>query len=226
MIKALLTDIDNTLLDFNKCELEALKPVLIKYGIPTTEENIKLYSSINLAHWKMLEKKEISREECITLRWTSFFSHFNINVNPKDINELYFNNLKNGGYLIKDAAIFLKEINTLGLPIYAVTNGATIVQKSRLEKSGILKYLKKVYISEEISLTKPDKAFFDYVLKDINLKNDEAIMLGDSLTSDIAGALNAKIKPIWLDLSNLNIKGDYFIVHSLKEALDVIKKEI
>lgn len=72
MIKALLTDIDNTILDFNKCELEALKPVLIKYGIPTTEENIKLYSSINLAHWKMLEKKEISREECITLRWTSF----------------------------------------------------------------------------------------------------------------------------------------------------------
>lgn len=51
-------------------------------------------------------------------------------------------------------------------------------------------------------------------------------MLGDSLTSDIAGALNAKIKPIWLDLSNLNIEGEYFIVHSLKEALDVIKKEI
>ena len=49
MIKALLTDIDNTILDFNKCELEALKPVLIKYGIPTTEENIKLYSSINLS---------------------------------------------------------------------------------------------------------------------------------------------------------------------------------
>ena len=40
-------------------------------------------------------------------------------------------------------------------------------------------------LEEEISLTKPDKAFFDYVLKDINLKNDEVIMLGDSLTSDI-----------------------------------------
>lgn len=83
-----------------------------------------------------------------------------------------------------------------------------------------------MYISEEIGLTKPDKSFFDYVLKNTNLKNDEVIMLGDSLTSDIAGALNAKIKPIWLDLSNLNIKGDYIIVHSLKEALDVIKKEI
>lgn len=226
MIKALLTDIDNTLLDFNKCELEALKPVLIKYGIPTTEENIKLYSSINLAHWKMLEKKEITREECITKRWDAFFKNFNIKVNPKDINELYFNNLKNGGYLMEDAVIFLKEINTLGLPIYAVTNGATIVQKSRLQNSCILKYLAKVYISEEIGLTKPDKDFFEYVLKDQSLKNDEVKMLGDSLTSDIAGALNAKIKPIWLDLSNSNIKGDYFIVHSLKEALDVIKKEI
>lgn len=226
MIKALLTDIDNTLLDFNKCELEALKPVLIKYGIPAIEENIKLYSSINLSHWKMLERKEITREECITLRWNAFFSHFKLKVNPQEINTLYFNNLKNGGYLIKDAAIFLKELNTLGLPIYAVTNGATIVQKSRLEKSGILKYLAKVYISEEIGLTKPDKDFFEYVLKDQSLKNDEVIMLGDSLSSDIAGALNAQIKPIWLDLGNLNTKGDYLIVHSLKEALNTIKKEI
>lgn len=226
MIKALLTDIDNTLLDFNKCELEALKPVLIKYGIPAIEENIKLYSSINLSHWKMLERKEITREECITLRWNAFFSHFKLKVNPQEINTLYFNNLKNGGYLIKDAAIFLKELNTLGLPIYAVTNGATIVQKSRLEKSGILKYLAKVYISEEIGLTKPDKDFFEYVLKDQSLKNDEVIMLGDSLSSDIAGALNAQIKPIWLDLGNLNTKGDYLIVHSLKESLNTIKKEI
>ena len=226
MIKALLTDIDNTLLDFNKCELEALKPVLIKYGIPAIEENIKLYSSINLSHWKMLERKEITREECITLRWNAFFSHFKLKVNPQEINTLYFNNLKNGGYLMPDAIPFLEGIKYLGLPIYAVTNGATLVQKSRLQNSGILKYLAKVYISEEIGLTKPDKDFFEYVLKDQSLKNDEVIMLGDSLSSDIAGALNAQIKPIWLDLGNLNTKGDYLIVHSLKEALNTIKKEI
>ena len=82
-----------------------------------------------------------------------------------------FNNLKNGGYLIKDAAIFLKEINTLGLPIYAVTNGATIVQKSRLEKSGILKYLKKVYISEEISLTKLSRFLQSIIILIIAISN-------------------------------------------------------
>ena len=73
MIKALLTDIDNTILDFNKCELEALKPVLIKYGIPTTEENIKLYSSINLAHWKMLEKKRNFKRRMYNLKMGIIF---------------------------------------------------------------------------------------------------------------------------------------------------------
>lgn len=68
------------------------------------------------------------------LKMDIIFSHFNINVNPKDINELYFNNLKNGGYLIKDAAIFLKEINTLGLPIYAVTMVRRLFKNQDLKK--------------------------------------------------------------------------------------------
>ena len=84
-----------------------------------------------------MKKKEISREECITLRWASFFSHFNINVNPKDINELYFNNLKNGGYLIKDAAIFLKEINTLAFLYMLSQMVRRLFKNQRLEKSGI-----------------------------------------------------------------------------------------
>lgn len=226
MIKALFTDIDNTILDFNKCELEAIKPVLAYYHIPATDENINLYSSINLNHWKMLERKEITREECITKRWDAFFKNFNIKVNPQDINDMYFSNLKNGGYLMEDAIPFLEGIKGLGLPIYALTNGATIVQKSRLQKSGIIKYIDKIYISEEIGLTKPDPAFFNYVLHDNNLTSDEVIMLGDSLSSDIAGALNAQIKAIWLDLKRLNTKGEYLIVNDLKMALEAIKKEI
>lgn len=225
MIKALFVDIDNTILDFNKCELEALKPVLREYNILPTPEVVALYSRINLSYWKMLEKKQITRTECVTLRWNDFFSHFNIEVDAQLINKKYFEILKNGSYLMDGAIDFLKEVKRLNMSIYALTNGSLEVQNSRLEKSGVLKYLDKVYISEQIGYTKPDKRFFDYVLKDNNLSSNEVIMLGDSLSSDIIGAINASIKPIWLDLNHANIKGDYLIVNDLKEALALIKEE-
>ncbi len=203
MYKALLIDIDNTLLDFTKCEYNAIKPVMEKYNIPLTEENINTYSKINLANWKRLEKNEISREECITTRWETFFGMFNISANGKEINDLYFSKLKQGGYVMPGAIEFLERITKI-MPVYALTNGIAEVQNTRLNNSGIKKYLSKVYISEEIGYTKPDPNFFNYVLKDINVNKEDCIMLGDSMSSDIVGAINARIDNVWFDFKNTN----------------------
>ncbi len=203
MYKILLVDIDNTLLDFNKAEKMALIPVLKKYNL-CSEENIKLYSEINLAYWKMLERKEITKAEVITLRWKEFFNHFNIEVNPDIINENYFNDLAEGAYFLSGALEFLKEAKK-HFKIYAVTNGRTNVQRRRLQKSGLDKILDGVYISDEIGYHKPDKKFFEYVLNDLKIKNkEEVIVLGDSLTSDIQGAINSGLDYVWFDLNNTN----------------------
>lgn len=203
MYKALLIDLDNTILDFTKCEYYAIKPVMEKYNIPVTEENINTYSKINLANWKRLEKKEITREECVTTRWETFFGLFGIKADGKDINDLYFSKLKQGGYIMPGAIEFLEKITKI-MPVYALTNGIADVQHSRLNNSEVKRYLAKVYISEEIGYTKPDPNFFNYVMKDINVNKEDCIMLGDSMSSDIAGAINARIDNVWFDFKNTN----------------------
>lgn len=206
-MKALLIDCDDTLLDFKRTEKEALLPILKEFNIEETPENLNLYSKINLANWKRLELKEITREKCITDRWSEFFSHFNIEVNPKKINEAYFKRLAEGGYLLPETISFLEEAIKY-YDIYIVSNGNPDVQYPRLLKSGILKYIKKTYISMEIGYNKPDPRFFDYVLKDTLLNKDDVIVIGDSLTSDIKGAILSNLDYVYFDKDNLNTQFD------------------
>lgn len=201
MKKVLLLDLDNTILDFDKAEEMALKPVLDKYGIEDNEINRKLYSKINLSFWKRLERKELTREEVVSLRWEEFFSHFGIASNGKEINKIYFEGLKNGGYPLEGAIEFLKEANK-HFDLYLVSNGIKEVQDNRIRISGVGPYFKKRFISEEIGYVKPEKEFFDVVFKEAGLSKEECIVIGDSLTSDIQGAINSNIDYIYFDRYN------------------------
>jgi YjjG family noncanonical pyrimidine nucleotidase len=203
MKTTLLLDLDNTLLDFNKGERMALKPVLDKYGIEDNEENRKLYSKINLSYWKKLERKEITREEVVTLRWKEYFSYFHINSDGKEVNDIYFKGLKNSAYLLDGALDFLKEASKY-FNLYIISNGIKEVQDNRLLISGIKPYFKKIFISEEMGYVKPEKEFFDLVLKEAKLTKDECIVIGDSLSSDIQGAINSNIDYIYFDSLNIN----------------------
>lgn len=200
MSKILLVDIDNTILDFNKAERMALLPILEEYNL-VSEENINLYSKINLSYWKRFEKKEITREECVTLRWTEFFLHFGLNIDGKELHDKYFKRLREGAFYMEGAEEFLKRASK-EYKIYAVTNGIADVQHNRINKIGLDKYLEKAYISEEIGFQKPEKEFFDYVLNDIHANKEDVIVLGDSLSSDIQGAINANLDYIWFDYKN------------------------
>lgn len=214
MYKILLVDIDNTILDFNKTEEYALEPILDMYNLNTPENKI-LYSKINLAHWKRLEKKEITRDECITLRWREFFANFGIEVDGALINQGYFKRLREGAFWMPEALEFLEEASKK-YKIYAVTNGVADVQYNRIKKIGLDKYLEKVFISEEIGYTKPDKAFFEYVLKETEASKNDVIVLGDSLSSDIQGAINSGLDYVWFDYKNSNPTYEKRITHLLE----------
>lgn len=225
MRKIILADVDNTLLDFNQSEKMALAPILEEYNL-VSEENFALYSKINLANWKRLEKKEINREQCITLRWSEFFSRFGITVDAKATNDGYFKRLREGAYWMNGAEDFLRKAIQNGYEIYLVTNGVSDVQHNRVNKIGLDKYINGMYISDEIGYAKPDKRFFEYVLDDIRATNDDFIVvLGDSLTSDIAGAINANLKYIWFDFSNqgTSVKPKITSLSQFFEEVEAIK---
>ena len=198
----ILFDADNTLLDFSKSERNSLIKTMEDYGVPVTEENIKTYVKINDALWKKLERKEITKPELKQVRFRMFFDSigFSFSGDALEVNEHYLGLLSRCGYTMDGAETLSKMLAEKGYELYIVTNGVAKTQAQRLEKSGLLPYFKDVFVSEAIGIPKPDRKFFEYVLKRINEKdNRKIVVIGDSLSSDIRGAENSGLDSIWLN---------------------------
>jgi len=204
VINALLFDIDGTLLDFEKGELEALEYIFKICNIPFNKDNINIFKKINYKHWSMLERKEINKEYCLTHRFTELFEILNIkNVDVVKISKLFQIELSKKHYLFDNALLVLNKLHQK-YKIYIITNGVSFIQHARLKDSNIINYVDGVFISEEINYVKPDVDFFNYVLNKINLNKDEVVIIGDSLSSDIQGGINSNIDTILVDINHLH----------------------
>ena len=117
----------------------------------------------------------------------------------------YIEGLKQGGMLLEGADALCNELSKV-YSLYMVTNGITEVQNSRLARSGLLPYFKGVFISEEFGSAKPEKEFFDKIFKLIPEKDLSKIcIIGDSMSSDILGGINAGIDTCYLSENTENL---------------------
>lgn len=198
-----LFDADNTLLDFDKDERQALIRTMNNYGVPVSEENISTYSEINKGLWKQFEKGEITKPQLKRVRFRMFFDAigFESNADSLEVNEHYLALLGEGGNTLEGAKDVLESLKVKGYNLYIVTNGVALTQAKRLERSGLLPYITDVFVSETVGYQKPKKEYFDYVLEKVDEKDKSKIILvGDSLSSDIKGATDSGIDCIWLNL--------------------------
>lgn len=225
MIKYIFFDLDDTILDFHKAEYAALKKTLVKFGIEANDAVISRYSEINQSQWKFLEKGEITREEVKYRRFKLLFDELKINCEPDDINREYESNLAVGHYFMPGAEQMILSLFSK-YDLYIVTNGTQKVQNGRIKSADIAKYFKDIFISQQIGHNKPEKAFFDAcfsTVKDFN--RERAIIVGDSLSSDILGGKNAGIKTLWFNqnknANTTDVLPDYE-AHSCDEVTDII----
>lgn len=199
MIHTILLDLDDTLLDFQKAERAALVKTLTELNIEPKEETLARYSVLNLAQWRLLEKGELSRDEVKLRRYRLLFEEIGADCSAQKAAELYEGYLGIGHYFI-DGAEELLDVLSVDYSLYLVTNGTARVQEGRIESAGIAGYFKGIYISEKIGFNKPSKEFFDHCFAQIpDFEKEEAVIVGDSLTSDIQGGKNAGVKTIWFN---------------------------
>lgn len=195
----LLFDLDDTLLDFGKAEDNAIVLLMKKYGIEPSEENKQLYSDLNRAKWTALEKGEITRKELFSTRFADFFRSLGIDADSTKANEEYISSLGQGHFLL-DGALETCRILSQKYSMFIITNGAKKAQEGRLGNSPLMKYFDGVFISEEIGFDKPKKEYFDYVYSHIPEKDkSKTLVIGDSLNSDIAGAVGYGIDSCWVN---------------------------
>ncbi len=202
----LLIDLDETLFDFSKSEKFAIDKLMGKYNIPVTEENRRIYSEINDEKWKKLERGELTRPQLFRERFADFFEKTGATADTGEANLSYMRFLSQASFIL-DGALETCERLSENYSLYLVTNGTKIVQNGRLNGSPIMKYIKDVFISEEIGFNKPHKEYFDYVLEHIEEKDKTKILVvGDSLSSDIAGAINSGLDSCWVNRKNQDIE--------------------
>lgn len=220
MYTTLLFDIDDTLLDFKMAEKVAISKTLENIGLTPTDEIVKNYSDINAALWEKYQKKEITKARLVIKRFEEFFALYNLDLNAEEVNQNYFENVAQGYFEIEGAKETLAELNEK-YESYAVTNATLWISTARLKGSGFYTMFKKIFNSEEIGASKPNKEFFDVVFKNINEKDKSKILIiGDSLTSDILGGINAGIDTCWI-----NPKGkttDLKVTYTLKSVTELL----
>ena len=199
MIRNVLFDLDDTLFDFHKAEKIALTKTLVHFGIDPTEETLALYSTINAAHWKRLELGEISREEVKVGRYRELFETIGVECDPVKATAYYESMLAIGHYFMPGAPELLGELYRK-YRLYIVSNGTAKVQEGRIGSSGITKYMDGIFISQILGANKPDKQFFDICFAEIpDFSLSETVIIGDSLSSDIKGGINAGITTVWFN---------------------------
>ncbi len=206
-------DLDDTLLDFHKAEHIALSKALRDLGIEPNKEILDRYSIINGQQWRRLELGLATRLQVLTDRFTILFEEFGIDCSGEKARDLYEDYLCFGHYFIEGAPELLEALYGK-YDLYIVSNGSAKVQASRMASADINRYFQEIFISEEIGSDKPSREFFDKCFSRIEgFDPEKAVIIGDSLSSDIQGGINAGLKTIWFNPRHLpereDVKADY-----------------
>ena len=226
MIEFLLLDLDDTILDFHKAERIAIAKSIRDFGVEPTEAVLGRYHVINKWHWEQLELGKMTREEVLVGRFAMLFQEMGITVNAVDVARAYEKNLAIGHYFLPGAE---EAVDTLHKKyrLFLVSNGTASVQKGRMTRANLYRFFEKVFVSQEIGHNKPAKAYFDACFAQIpDFDPVKAVIVGDSLSSDIQGGINAGIKTCWVNPSHAAPKNgivpDYEIeaLHQLPALLE------
>ena len=204
MIKTILWDIDGTILNFQSAAENSLKNTFRKFGYgEITDELLHMYEEINDVYWCKLEKGEITKEKLLVERFVEFFTKIGVETTRvKEFNQAYLNGLLDTVVFMPEAYETVKKLHPQ-YKQYIVTNGVKQLQRQKIAKAKIEEFFDGIFISDEIGHEKPQIEFFDYVFDRIETQNrDEIMIIGDSLTSDIAGGIHAGIHTCWYHPSN------------------------
>lgn len=226
----LFLDLDDTILDFHKAERIALGKTIRSFGAEPTEEVLSRYHLINKAHWEMLERGEITREEVLVNRFAVLFRELGMTVDPAQCARAYESNLGIGHYFLPGGEEAVKSLHKK-YRLFLASNGTASVQHGRLTSAGLYPYFEKVFISQEMGYNKPAREYFECCFANIpGFDPRKAVMVGDSLTSDILGGKNAGLVTVWVNPEGKDwgeIRPDYEIrsITELEGLLEKVNRE-
>ena len=220
--RALLIDADNTLFDFDASERRAIDLVIARLGIADPQAH-QVYHRINDSYWKALERREITHAELSVNRFRDFLAHYRLAADLRETARYYEAELTREAVLYPGALQTVAEISR-HMPVAIVTNGISSVQHARFDSSPIRPYVSALVISEELGAEKPDPAILFAALEQLGgIPVEAALMIGDSLSSDIPAANRAGVDAYWYNPKRLARPEHLKIKGELRDIRDAVR---
>lgn len=225
-IKAILLDVDNTLLDFGICARDSMRSVFADWNIPYSEEMFPVFWEVNGFLWEDIEQNRLTREELYKIRWKLIFERLGIDgYDPERFDDDFRKYIAESAAPV-DGAYEILEYLSKKYILCIASNASRARQLKRLEKANMLQYVEHLFTSEEIGHPKPEKAFFDACLAQLGgVTPEETVVIGDSLTADVAGGINCGMKTIWYNHTHEAVPEDLqadYVVNALCEIKDIL----
>ncbi len=196
MIKNILFDVDNTLIDSSSSNAIFYKNALEKIGRDTSKY-LDVYNAIDSYEDTLNEKNNLYRKE-------GMLKLINQKVD-EDYPVQLIDEINNAiaKYWISKILVDRETIEYLysKYNLYIFSNWFYDAVYNRLKNIDYLKYFKDIFTSDKVG-SKPYKNAFENVLKTINALPDECMMIGDTIRTDIVGAKNIGMNATWINLNN------------------------
>lgn len=228
--KAIFLDWDDTIGDWTTAEHKALQDIYVHYHLnrlyPTFEDYLNAYKPYNLELWGMYGRGEVTKERLHLQRFLKPIEGLPLTEEvlrdmAHEIGAEFLRLTNKYFCLMPDAETVVKYLAGK-YPLTIISNGFKEVQYYKFEHSGLAPFLTHTLISEEVGINKPQPGIFEIALQRNGITAQEAVMIGDSYSSDIAGAKAAGIDQIWIHEGETDETATY-IVPKITEIMHLLK---
>ena len=225
-IKHIFFDLDHTLWDFEKNSALAFEKIFQELNFDiNSQQFMDIYNPINVAYWKLYEKNEIDQETLRVSRVKDAFEALNYSITLDEINiisNLFIEYLTSNNHLIEGTIETLEYLKDKYV-LHIITNGFSIVQDVKLQKSNLDKYFVTITNSEAAGHKKPHENIFNHALTIANASKNESIMIGDSIEADVLGAINFGIKAVFFNPANEVVSNNEILqIQSLTQLKNIL----
>jgi YjjG family noncanonical pyrimidine nucleotidase len=226
MYKAIIFDLDNTLLNFSTSETVSMKRTCTDHKLfvdNAIEWGLfwEAFSGHNYRHWMDFVNGGEVKTIGDVLRF-SFRDSLNLEeLFHSHLSDTYWDYFCNSCFF-EEGAEELLSIFKDKYPLGIITNGISESQRKRLNAGNIAELFKSIVISDEVGIRKPKKEIFEIALRDFKLSNKEVLFVGDSLQDDYHGALNSGIDFCFYNRQNIVISPDIKPRYTISTLLDLV----
>ncbi|MHB8958014.1 MAG: YjjG family noncanonical pyrimidine nucleotidase [Candidatus Limnocylindrales bacterium] len=195
----LLFDADDTLFDYGRAENEAVRGAFEAQGVAFDDRWLAAYRVVNARAWRALEQGRVTPARLRVVRFEELFAELGLALDPVAFSAVYLGQLAMQAHLT-DGALEVVESLRADHRVAIITNGLSDVQRPRIARSPLAGVVEHLVISEEVGAAKPDPAIFAVALERMGGPDpSDVLVIGDSLSSDIAGGVAAGLDTCWFN---------------------------